>query len=85
MTRMTSWEHDGYYHIAKGHHAEEELEIISRLPNAVILSLVSWPRISKLDVTFPPVTETSVGGNYHLKDSFRISACWSNWGGPKHL
>lgn len=31
VTRMTSWGHDGCHQIAKGHHAEEDQEILSRL------------------------------------------------------
>ena len=36
VTRMTSWGHDGCHQIAKGHHAEEDQEILSRLTNHVI-------------------------------------------------
>lgn len=37
IPKMASWERDGYHQIAKGHCAEEELEIMSRLADVVIV------------------------------------------------
>lgn len=68
MTRTTSWEHDVCHQIFKGHHAKEDLEILSKFTNAMILHLSFWPSITELYDTLPSVTETSAARDYPLKD-----------------